>query len=187
MERALPASVRGVIGLFPIAWALHDLEELLTMGPWSRQAPERIRDRFPWIPRAVAEASRTTTREAATAIGMVGTVVIGASVQALRSGSPESGLFLPALSAYTAHGFTHLGMSAAFRRYTPGVITGAVVVLPYSFWAWTRLHQAGLADRRRAVRATALGAALAVPVTIGAHGLARLLMGRTLPAAAPGG
>jgi hypothetical protein len=176
MEQPLPPGVRRLMLSFPLAWALHDLEEVLTMGAWSGRTAERIRERFPWIPRPLVEAVDTTPAQAAVAVGVIGGIVTWSSVRALRARSVDTGLFLPALAAYTGHAFTHLAESAAAGGYTPGVITCPVVVLPYSAWAWRTLRHAGLADRQRVLRAARRGMALTLPSILGAQGLARLLV-----------
>jgi Protein of unknown function with HXXEE motif len=172
----LRPEVRRVIVLFPLAWALHDLEEVLTMGAWSGRAAERIHERFPRIPRPVVQAVETTPTQATVAVGVIGGIVTWSSLRALRSRSVDTGLFLPALAAYTGHAFTHLGESAVAGGYTPGAITSPLIVLPYSVWAWQTLRHAGLADRQRVLRAAGLGMALMAPAIFGAQALARLLV-----------
>jgi hypothetical protein len=51
------------------------------------------------------------------------------------------------------------------------------VVVPYSLWAWSRLHRAGLVgDREDVLRMSATGVALALPIALFGHVLARFVV-----------
>src|ERR687883_15701 len=73
------------LGLF-VAWALHDLEELLTMPGWSRGSVPKFRERFPRVPRRAWQVLEVSPAQAAVAIGLVGMLVAGAAADGVRSG-----------------------------------------------------------------------------------------------------
>jgi hypothetical protein len=167
---------RAVVLSFPLAWALHDLEELLTAAAWGRTAPERIRRRFPNAPRRLVEATAVTTPQMAVAIGVVGAGVVAGARSGLRDLDGDMGLLPAALAAYTAHGATHLAQAAALRGYTPGAVTVPLVIAPYSVWAWRALRRSGLAvDGRRLRRNLAAGAPLAVGLALAGHAAGRFV------------
>ena len=154
---------RAVALSFPVAFALHDLEELLTAGQWGRTAPARIRRRFPRAPERLVEMAAVTTPQMAVAVGVVGVGVAVTTGSALRDLDGELGLLSASLAAYTAHGVTHLAQSALLRSYTPGVATVPLVIAPYSVWAWRALRRAGVPiDDVRLRRHLAVGSALAL-------------------------
>jgi hypothetical protein len=64
----------GHLGLLA-AWAIHDTEELLTMGGRLDRARPRLRRRFPWVPGKVWDQMRVTRAQAAIAVGAVGLVI----------------------------------------------------------------------------------------------------------------
>lgn len=82
-----PAMVRtqatwGLLG----AWAVHDLEELVTMAPASRRIVARLRARHPWVPDGVWERLEVAPAQAAVAVGLVGGVMAAAATASARSG-----------------------------------------------------------------------------------------------------
>ena len=56
----------------------------------------------------------------------------------------------------------HLGASAAFGDYSPGMVTGASVALPATLFMTARCHQLGLMPMDQALRAGGVGAVIAV-------------------------
>ena len=74
--------------------------------------------------------------------------------------------FRGALLGFGVHGFTHIAMALAARRYVTGVATAPTVVIPFWLWARRELARAGVRDDDRA----AVLAALAfLPLVPGAH------------------
>ncbi|GAA1678032.1 HXXEE domain-containing protein [Kribbella yunnanensis] len=142
----------GLLG----AWIIHDLEELATMPGWSQQ---------PGLPKVV----RTSKAEAATAIGLTGLAMAAASAAGAASGG-RSRFFQASLLGFGLHAGTHVAQSVALRRYTPGLVTTPLVVIPYSVWAWRRLKRSGVPIAPSDPR---LNLALAAVVPL-SHAIARL-------------
>ncbi|GAA3209617.1 HXXEE domain-containing protein [Nonomuraea helvata] len=145
------------------AWAVHDAEELATMAGWTREA----RERWPWVP-------EVSQRHVNVAIGLMGGVMAGAAALGARTGG-RSPVFQAALLGFGAHGVAHLAQAAVARRYTPGVVTAPVVVIPFSVWAWRRLRADGVPVR---AGAAARPGVAAFPLVVGgvhvlAHALTR--------------
>jgi hypothetical protein len=172
----------GLLG----AWIIHDLEELLTMQRWSRQAPEQLADAIPTrvadvlpsrvavtlAPRVVTTAEKVlpmSTAEAATAIGITGLAMAAASAAGAASGG-RSKFFQASLMGFGLHAGTHIAQSLALRRYTPGLVTTPLVVIPFSVWAWRELKRSGVPIAPSDAR---LNLALAAVVPL-SHAIARL-------------
>ncbi|GAA2952448.1 HXXEE domain-containing protein [Streptomyces flavovirens] len=175
-------AVSGAVtwGLFA-AWAVHDAEELATMARWARSARPRLQERFPGVPDRVWRRLDLPQRQVDIAIGLMGGVVAAASAAGSRTGG-RSPFFQTVLVGFGLHGAVHLAQSAAYRGYTPGVVTAPLVVIPYTVRAVRHLTAAGVPVRGG--RAAATGALLFPVVVAGVHGLARRI-GRTDPAARP--
>ncbi|WP_119729023.1 HXXEE domain-containing protein [Thermomonospora amylolytica] len=125
------------------AWAVHDLEELLTMPAASRRAAAGLRARHPRIPERVLRAVEISPAHAAVAIGMMGGVMAAASFAGARSGG-RSAFYQTALAGFGWHTVTHLAQSAVLRTYTPGAVTAPLVAAPFAIWAQRRLKAAGV-------------------------------------------
>jgi hypothetical protein len=83
----------AVVLTFPIAFALHDLEELLTAAAWGRRAPGVIRRRWPHAPDRVAELAAVTGPQMAVAIGVVASGVAAATRSGCATWTGTSGSF----------------------------------------------------------------------------------------------
>jgi hypothetical protein len=154
------------------AWAIHDTEELLTMGGWLDRARPRLRARFPRVPERVWDRLRVSPAQARIAIGAMGVVMAAAAGSGARTGG-RSRFYQAALMGFGLHTAGHVAQAVAVRGYTPGVVTAPLVAAPFTVWAWRRLGAAGVP---RNARAAAAGAALLLPVTVGAcHVVARML------------
>ena len=151
---------RVAAGLFG-AWLVHDVEEWVTLAAWSRKNAQELTRlvpvRSPWGDDGMSD------QQAHAAIAATGALVLLAAASGARSGG-RSRLFHTALLGFGIHGLSHLGGSALFRGYTPGVLTAPSVVLPYAVWAVRTLSRAGLLHQSVASWA---GAVAAVPVTVG--------------------
>ncbi len=155
------------------AWAIHDTEELITMGGWVDRARPRLRRRFPRVPDRVWDLMRVTPAQAAIAIGAVGVVVAAAAADGARTGG-RSRFYQAALLGFGLHTGSHVAQSAITGGYTPGVVTAPIVAAPFSIWAVRRLRRAGVPIDPGGSPASAL--LFAGGTILAAQGLARLLV-----------
>lgn len=164
----------GLLG----AWALHDVEELATVPRWLRENVPVLRERFPAVPeRAWQRAETVDAHEFAVAVGLMAVIVATASGAGALTGG-RSGLYQGALDGFGLHGIVHLAQAGAVRGYTPGSVTSALVVVPFTLWARGRLRRAGVLRPTRP-RDLAIGLAAAGAATVVSHAVARrVLRGR---------
>lgn len=173
---------RQVALTFPLAFALHDLEEVLAAPYWQRRGPKLLRRRFHRGPERLLDLAVPDARQMRLAIAVVSVGVALVSVSALRAlraadrvePSAEDRAELPllqaALAGFTAHGLSHLVSAVGLRAYVPGVVTTPLVIGPYSIWAWRTLRITGLPTSPRALlRSTCSGAVLVVGLVALGH------------------
>ena len=166
-------TTRASLGLFG-AWVVHDAEEMLTMSKNSRWILKRMP---PWLPipeelRARGVSQTHVNLSLALMAGLMAT----ASALGVRS-SGRSSFFRGALLAFGMHGFSHIGASALTGRYTTGVVTAPLIVIPYWLWARGVLRRHGIADQDGPASAMAVAN---LPLLFGVHALShRLLTDRT--------
>ncbi|WP_405699826.1 HXXEE domain-containing protein [Streptomyces sp. NBC_00069] len=172
---AAAAAAAAVTGLGLLAaWAVHDLEEVATMGRWSRTRVPVLRERHPRVPDRIWDRLGSTDgREFARAVGVMGLVVAAAAADGYRTGG-RSAFYQTSLNAFGLHGLVHLAQAAATRGYTPGAATSPLVVVPFTLWARGRLRRAGVLRPARA-RDAVQGLALAAAAAAGAQAVARRL------------
>jgi len=144
------------------AWMIHDLEELATMPGWSQRAAADL-------PAPIGKVLPMSRTEATTAIGLTGVMMAAASAAGAATGG-RSRFFQAALRGFGLHAGTHIAQSVALRRYTPGLVTTPLVVVPFSLWAWRRLKQNDVPIAPGDAR---LNLALAAVVPL-SHAIARL-------------
>lgn len=158
------------------AFAVHDLEELITMADCSVRRSEELRTRYPWLPERALSLMRQDQEHVTTAIGLMGLVVAAAAADGARTGG-RSAFYQTVLAGFGLHAATHVAMSAAQRGYTPGVVTAPLVVAPFSLWAWRTLRRRGIlrtTTTADAARTLAMTPALILGVHAAAYGVTRL-------------
>ena len=159
-----------VIWVFPLAFLLHDLEEIVTMERFRREHQERF-------PKFLRNIAAITTRQFTLAVGVLLALTLLASYLATRS-PRQMDLFTTGLAIFLVHVFGHIGQSLFFRTYTPGVITAVLVVLPYSLYGFHRLFTAHLIDDNNFTTSVLVGTLLFVPLVLAASQLGKLLTRR---------
>jgi type IV secretory pathway VirB2 component (pilin) len=167
-----PACVAAALFL---AWTIHDLEEAVTMSATSERIATQL-EQTQWPPAvALATQVRTTVKEAALAILLMGTLVAGAAAHGAATDG-RSKFFQYVLAGLHGHVYTHIAASLRLRGYSAGVVTAIAVMLPYSLHARRVLRTKG--SLIEGPYPYVLGGVLLLPATFACHTLARRLSGR---------
>jgi Protein of unknown function with HXXEE motif len=87
-------------------------------------------------------------------------------------------LFNICVSIFLVHVFTHIAQPIMFRKYTPGLITSVLVVLPYSLYAFHRLFKDGLMGGDDFTSSLLIGALLVVPIILGVRQIGKMFTRR---------
>jgi hypothetical protein len=125
-----------------VAWAVHDLEEILGTPYWRDKVVRRLQERYPRVPVTAWRAVRIDTAQMAVAVGLVAVPVAGAAAYGAATGG-RSPLFQATLTAYGIPGVGHVAGSLLARDYTPGVLSSPLLVVPYALRARRRLQRIG--------------------------------------------
>jgi Protein of unknown function with HXXEE motif len=164
---------RRVLWLLPLAFIVHDGEEILTIPGWiarNRSVLDRIANTDPLARRVVENLATTTSAVTGAVLAELGVILLVTFVARRR---PHRGLAMYAYAAilgvFVLHSLTHVGSAIMLRSYTPGVISAILVVPPASIFVYRRLFSAGLLTWRSAALSAAAGAALVVPAVVAAH------------------
>lgn len=165
MKRATLVSA----GLFA-AWAVHDAEEVVTAAGSSRDLARRAPAWVP-IPQDIRRDG-FSQRHVNTAIGIMAAFMGAAALDGARSGG-RSWFFQTVLRGFGWHGIGHLASAALTRRYTFGVATAPVVVIPYWLWARRELARDGIP-----LRPVDAGPVVIFPLLIAVHTISRAITAR---------
>jgi len=139
--------------LLPLAFVVHDAEELFTMPSWFI-AHER--------PLGAAHVAL------AIALFLAVFLVITAGAWLRPRSFVWRALYGGLLGTFLLHGFVYVGQAIAFASYTPGLVTAVLVVIPASAYLWIVLLRRGAIDLKPSLAMSVLGIALFLPAVIGA-------------------
>lgn len=137
-------SLQTLIWLFPIAFILHDFEEIIAVEKWFTAKSVLLHDRLPErLVRMIMKRFSITTAQFAAAVVVIFLFVSSSAYMASQSliGGPMGNIriFIVLTLVFFLHLFTHVAQSVYFRTITPGAITSLVIVLPYSLVLYSSL------------------------------------------------
>ena len=134
--------INVLIWLFPIAFILHDFEELILFEPWLKKNASVIMGRVknkvpPFLEKQLNTIVNKTTPQFAFPICLI--FILTAVSSILAAGFGKYAFFLLASSLFFLHGFLHIGQAILLRRYIPALITSVLIVIPYGMVLFWRL------------------------------------------------
>jgi len=173
-----------LIWLFPLAFILHDLEELLLSEPWLKKNAglimERVRHRLPaFLVKQLDTVLHKTTRQFALPIGLIFILTCVSSLLAAQYG--KYALFLMAASLFFMHGFMHIGQALLMRKYIPALITSVLIVLPYGMILFWNLLASRITTLSGLLIYCGLGIIIAVPFILVMHAIGEALFKGIVP------
>ena len=156
-----------VIWIFPLAFLIHDLEEIFTMERFTREN----RERFPKFLRNIAAINTT---QFTIAVGVLFAITLLASYLATGQ-QRQVDIFITALALFLVHVFWHIATPIIFRKYTPGLITALLIVMPYSLYAFHRLFGANWIGSDSLSTAILIGVLLFGPLILAVRQIGKLV------------
>ncbi len=156
-----------VIWTFPVAFLVHDVEEIFTMERFARENRERV-------PKFLRNIVTINTTQFTIGVGVLFVITLLAAFLATRS-PRQMDIFTIALSAFLLHVIGHIAFPILFRRYTPGLITAVIIVLPYSLYTFYRLYSANLVGDDNLNVSILVGALLLVPLLLAIRQFGKML------------
>lgn len=147
--RIISIDTQTLIWLFPIAFMLHDFEEIILGELWLRRNAGRIirgiTDRAPqFFVKQIGAVLQKSTSELSLTISLIFGLTILSSFLATEFNI--YGPFLLASGIFFLHGFMHAGQAVLLRSYVPAVISSLVIAIPYGLILYPRLIDAGMID-----------------------------------------
>jgi hypothetical protein len=140
----------------PLTIVIHNGEEALTMPRWAAENLLTVAQQF-----SVHISRVPTADELYVALAMGALVPLLVALVAFLSGPRTLALYLLAgiQGIMLANAFVpHLVGTIILRRYTPGVVTAVLVIIPFSIFWFHRIRRRGFAERRPLIISFVVGA-----------------------------
>ena len=126
------------IVIFPIAFLLHDAEEIFLQHKWMLSHREFLTAKFPKLQTAIDSLCKLNTKAFAIAATEELVVILLATVYALCNGIYSLQIWSALFIAFTFHFIIHTFQAILVRGYIPGLAT-TILLLPYSIWVTSQL------------------------------------------------
>ncbi|MBN1536634.1 MAG: HXXEE domain-containing protein [Anaerolineales bacterium] len=167
-----------LIWLFPIAFMLHDFEELILFEPWLKKNASNIMGRFqgkvpPYIEKQLNTLLNKSTTQFALTIFLIFMLTCLSSILAAEFGIFS--IFLFASSLFFMHSFMHIGQAVVMRKYIPAMLTSIFIAIPYGWVLFPRLLAAGIIDIPGLLVYFFSATILAIPFILGMYGVSEYL------------
>ena len=170
-ELLMEMSIPTLVWLFIVAFLIHDLEEIIWVGPWIEKNRTDVIKKVPgFMKKRLENLFQINSSQFAVAVLLELIVFIPFTFMA--AGQGKFLVFLAFNSLFFIHVFTHLGQSIYLRRYTPGVVTAVIITLPYGLFLFYRLLSDGLVSWSQVLLSIPLGL-LMLPVVLVGHKLGK--------------
>ncbi|RDI40948.1 HXXEE domain-containing protein [Falsibacillus pallidus] len=135
-----------LIWLFPIIFAIHDFEEIVVVEKWIGRNRKDLHERLPKKAIFYFEKNFAKKTNQFSLVVFVEFVVISLSTILLYLEGFQGWckwLYLGLMSVFVLHSLTHIGQAILLKRYTPGIITSVVLIIPYGLVFYRTLLEAG--------------------------------------------
>ena len=116
---------------FPLAFLIHDLEEILVQHKWMSAHKEDLLRRFPRFQPMILHLSSFNTKAFTMAVIEELVLLLLATAYYLADGPYAIEVWTALFVAFSVHLVVHVGQGIIIRGYVPGLIT-SILLLPYS-------------------------------------------------------
>ncbi|MCM3270813.1 HXXEE domain-containing protein [Paenibacillus elgii] len=138
-------SLHTLIWLLPVAFFLHDGEEIVVVERWIRPRKHTL----PPLMQRALNWDKSITVQFATAVALIGSLIcLGANIAAtaVEDGGKLGPVFVGMVAVMLLDGIKHVGLSLLKRSYTVGAVTAALMEIPYASYALYRFYEADLVE-----------------------------------------
>ena len=118
---------------FPLAFLIHDLEEILVQHKWMSAHKENLLRRFPRLQPMIRHLSSLNTKAFTIAVIEELVLLILATAYYLADGSYALEIWTALFVAFSVHLVVHIGQGIIIRSYVPGLST-SILLLHYSYY-----------------------------------------------------
>jgi len=153
---------------------IHDFEEIIVVESWMKKNYQRIYQLVPSsLGSLLKEMSSVKSSQFAVAVFVEFIVFIPVTYMAVEHN--QYILFVGFNVLLFVHVFMHLAQAIYVRSFTPGVITGVLVVLPYSLYLFYRMIDQELVTMKQILLYAPTGL-LVIPLVLFGHKLGKIVI-----------
>jgi len=164
-------NISSLVWLFLVAFVIHDMEEMIWVGPWAKRNRQKAVAAVPArMRRSLTQMLTINSSQFAVAVLLEFIVFVPFTLMAAEQG--RFFIFLSINSLFFLHVFTHVAQSLYLKMYTPGVVTAVLIVLPYSLVLFDRLLSDNLVTWGEILLSVPVGL-LVVPLVMVGHELGK--------------
>lgn len=165
-------SILALVLPLPLAFVLHDAEEIAVQGRWIRAHGAELAQCFPKFRAIIARLSTLCTGAFAIAAAEELVVLLAATAYVLVGGAWATEVWGALFLAFSLHLIIHVVQAAMVRGYVPGLVT-SLLLLPYAAYGVWSISLVWSVPK---ILALAAAGSLAVAANLRlAHGLGLLL------------
>ena len=118
---------------FPIAFIIHDAEEIFVQHKWMLTHKEDLIKKFPKAKKIIHHLSSLTTKAFTIAVLEELILLVFATVYIFAKGPFSNELWTALFMAFSVHFLVHMAQGIIIRSYTPGLAT-SILMLPYVYF-----------------------------------------------------
>jgi len=167
-------TINSLMWLFLAAFMIHDFEEIIVVESWMKKNYQRI---HPLVPKSIGNLLREMSgvKSSQFAVAVFVEFIVFIPVTYLAVEHKHYVLFVGFNALLFIHVFTHLAQSIFVKSYTPGVVTGLLVVLPYSLYLFYRMLDQELVTMKQILLYAPTGL-LVIPLVLLGHKLGKFFI-----------
>lgn len=160
--------------LFLATFMIHDFEEIIVVESWMKKNYPKIRN---VVPRPLANRLKdmSTIKSSQFTVAVLLEFIIFIPITYLAVEHQNYLLFVGFNAILLLHVFMHLGQSIYLKMYTPGVITGIVITLPYTIYLFYRMVQENLLTLKQIILYAPSGLLL-LPIILVGHRIGKIVI-----------
>lgn len=167
-------TIQTLVWLFIVVFLLHDLEEIIYVESWIKRNRNHVIGKVPSkISKRLDKMFNITSGQFAVAVLLEFIIFIPFVFIAA-----EQGMFFIFLSfniLFFLHVFTHVGQSLYLKKYTPGVVSAVLLVLPYTIYLFDTLITDNLVTWTEILLSVPVGLFI-IPIVLLGHELGRKMV-----------
>ena len=118
---------------FPLAFLIHEMEEILLLHKWMSAHKEDLLRRFPKLQPMILHLSSLNTKAFTIAVMEELVLLLLATAYYLEGGPYAMEVWTALFVAFSVHLVVHVSQGIIIRGYVPGFIT-SILLLPYSYY-----------------------------------------------------